>query len=361
MIAKSLVEEAAPARKTGHESALDPFDVAEKYAAKFDFNFAERQRETPRHRLDDRARQELRDRAADVVRSFRGEHNRKQSTRQEWRWGRKGSLAVQVAGDKRGLWHDHESGVGGDMIKFIALELGCSMGEAIAYAFDNYLGSSWSGAGPAARPLEPEPDDAERTDGALGIWSAVHPLAGTLAEVYLNNRGIHVPDEALSVLGLHRRCPFEGGRRAPALIALVEHIVTSEPLAIHRRELTQEATSVGPAKALGPILGGAIRLARPVNGELAIGEGIETCLAGMQLGYGPAWSVISAGGIKNFPVLGHLDRLTILVDHDEAGEAAAAECRARWERAGKHVRCVMPDTPGWDMNDQLRAQERGHE
>lgn len=349
MTAKSLVSEAAPHRKAGQGSVPD---LVEQYAAAFDFNFAGPQRRV----LDDRSRQELRDRAAELVRSFRGEPNRRASNRHELRWGRKGSFALTV---ERGFWYDHENDVGGDMISFIAMERGCSVGDAIAYAFENFLGPSWSGAAASARPLEPEPDDAEKTGRAPAIWSEVMPVCGTLAEVYLNNRGIYVPDEALSVLGLHRHCPFEG-RRAPALIALVEHIITGEPLAIHRRELTQEATKAGPAKALGPVAGGAIKLARPVNGELTIGEGVETCLAGMQLGYGPAWSAISAGGIKNFPVLGYIDRLTILVDHDEAGESAAKECRARWQRAGKSVCLVMPDPPGWDMNDFLRAtQERG--
>ena len=68
------------------------------------------------------------------------------------------------------------------MIKFIAIELGCSAGEAIAYAFDNYLGPSWSGGSTTARPLEPEQHDAERTERALRIWSEAQPLAGLLAE-----------------------------------------------------------------------------------------------------------------------------------------------------------------------------------
>jgi hypothetical protein len=34
-------------------------------------------------------------------------------TRREWRWGRRGSLALSVSGKKRGLWYDHESGQGG--------------------------------------------------------------------------------------------------------------------------------------------------------------------------------------------------------------------------------------------------------
>lgn len=65
MIAKTLPGEVAPDYK-----AVDPF---EDYAAKLDFNFAGRQRETPRRHLDDRTREELRDRAADIVRSFRGD------------------------------------------------------------------------------------------------------------------------------------------------------------------------------------------------------------------------------------------------------------------------------------------------
>ena len=31
----------------------------------------------------------------------------------EWRWGRKGSLSVIIAGTKAGVWFDHEAGDGG--------------------------------------------------------------------------------------------------------------------------------------------------------------------------------------------------------------------------------------------------------
>ena len=86
MIAKTLPGEVAPDYK-----AVDPF---EDYAAKLDFNFAGRQRETPRRHLDDRAREDLRDRAADIVRSFRGEPNRAASNRSELRWGRNGSFSL---------------------------------------------------------------------------------------------------------------------------------------------------------------------------------------------------------------------------------------------------------------------------
>ena len=103
MIAKPLVGEAAPFRKAGHESVPDPFDAAEQHAAWLDFNFAERQHGTRRRLFDDRALHELHNRAADVVRSFRGEPNRRLSNRNALLWGRKGSFVLNVAGSKRGL------------------------------------------------------------------------------------------------------------------------------------------------------------------------------------------------------------------------------------------------------------------
>jgi hypothetical protein len=49
---------------------------------------------------------------------------------------------------------------------------------------------------------------------------------------------------------------------------------------------------------LGPITGGAIKIDRhsSVSNVLAIGEGVETCLAGRHYGYSPAWAMISDKG-----------------------------------------------------------------
>ena len=312
-------------------------------------------------RLDDRARLELRGMAEQIVRSFLGEPNRRLSTKRQLRWHPKGSFALHVAGAKAGLWYDHAAKTGGDIIDFIRQQCGCSIGEAIDEAL-TYLGPSWSSStaptrSQPAEPTKPEEDDAARINQALHIWSEVQPVRGTLAEQYLIRRGIKAPDEALDVLGFHWHCPF-GDRRAPALVALVQDIITGEPIAIHRRELTLESAKVGPWMSLGPKGGGAIRLARLDGGDLAIGEGVETSLAGIQLGSGPTWSVIDAGGMTSFPVLDHVGRLTIMADNDvsETGQRAAAACRDRWAAAGKAVRLAMPKEPGQDFNDVLLAE-----
>jgi putative DNA primase/helicase len=46
----------------------------------------------PRHRLDDCGRDALRAVASDIIEAFRGEPNRRMSSRKELRWGTKGSL-----------------------------------------------------------------------------------------------------------------------------------------------------------------------------------------------------------------------------------------------------------------------------
>jgi putative DNA primase/helicase len=312
---------------------------------------------TVRLKLDHEARQELRVRAAEIVQSFLGEPNRRLSTRRQLRWGRKGSFALNVQAEKAGLWFDHENGLGGDVINFLERQLGYSAGEAINYALQ-YLGPSFGVDSPKSRfTKSDEADDAIRIAQALEIWSGVRPLRGSLAERYLAGRGIRVPDESLEVLGFHPNCPFRG-RRAPALVALIQDITTAEPVGVHRRELTRDATAAAPPMSLGPKSDGVVRLSPAVSTELAIGEGIETCLAGMMLGAGPTWSVLDAGAITKFPVLADVQRLTILVDNDESGtgQRAAATCRNRWAGAGKRVRLAMPDTPGQDFNDLLLAE-----
>jgi hypothetical protein len=111
---------------------------------------------------------------------------------------------------------------------------------------------------------------------------------------------------------------------------------------------------------LGPIAGAAIKLSGhdEVECSLHVGEGVETVLAAMALGFKPAWALGSAGAIRAFPVLGGIDCLTIFVDHDnpdrngrQAGHEAAWECSERWMAVRREVRCVVPRRLGADMAD----------
>jgi putative DNA primase/helicase len=308
-------------------------------------------------KLDVQAREELRAIAPQIISSFLGEPNRRLSNSWQLRWHSKGSLALQLTGKYAGCWYDHASKAGGDIVDFIQAQHRCPIGQAIQLGF-GFIGGAKSNSLPAPRKqIESEEDDAGRIVQALAIWDGTVPLHDSLAEGYLRQRGIEVHEGAtLDVLRFHPSCPF-GSRRAPALLALIQDIITGEPLGIHRRELTAKATSAGPPMSLGPKSGGVVKLSDTASGDLTIGEGIETSLAGMMLGFGPAWSALDAGGITGFPVLDHIRRLTILVDNDVSGtgQRAANECHERWMAAGKAVRRVTPEMAGEDINDLLLA------
>jgi len=67
----------------------------------------------------DELRGELRDQIETLATSLLGEPNKVLSSRRQLRWGSGGSFALEVAGQKRGIWIDHESGEGGDPLALI--------------------------------------------------------------------------------------------------------------------------------------------------------------------------------------------------------------------------------------------------
>jgi len=190
------------------------------------------------------------------------------------------------------------------------------------------------------------------------------PIAGTIAAVYLANRGIHDPDAGIDgeVLRFHPSCPYDRGVRQPCMIALLRDIHSNQASAIQRTALTPNGEKIG-RRTLGPKSRCAIKLSADadVADHLTIGEGCETVLAGMLLGYRPAWAVGDAGELAAFPILPGIESITVLVDHDknETGQRAALECSRRWTSAGREVFRFMPRRTGDDVNDLLVARLAG--
>jgi hypothetical protein len=186
---------------------------------------------------------------------------------------------------------------------------------------------------------------------ALELWREAQPIAGTLAEQYL----VQVRRIDLSVppadLRFHPHCDF-GIDKAPCLIALMRDALSDEPTGIHRIRLSPDVFMGGKVqrRALGKR--SMVKL-WPAGAELYVGEGIETVLAAACFGWRPAWSAVCAEGLSKLPVLPGVERLVVLVDHDPPGEAAAAECSARWAQAGRAAVKRRPKIAGDDFNDVL--------
>jgi hypothetical protein len=256
---------------------------------------------------------------------------------------------------RKQVWNCRGCRRGGDVIELVRHIDGTSFDEAvrmlagerrvIAIARPVIGQSGMMGSGATS--------DHETRQRAAALWRESIPIDGTLAERYLRQtRGLEIPNDMSEVLRFHSQYPFGPGVRHPCLVALFRNIVSNKPCAIHRIALRRDATKID-RKMLGPSTSAAIKLTgdADVTYGLSVGEGIESTLAGMAMGFRPAWALGSAGSIRNFPVLAGIDCLTIVTDHDDEGKRAADACRERWTNAGREVLIVMSAVESEDAND----------
>jgi putative DNA primase/helicase len=228
---------------------------------------------------------------------------------------------------------------------------GLSESEALTVIAD------WTGNASSASAA----DHKQRIDYALSHWHKAVPIAGTLAEGYFSEtRGIdtrRLPENASNSLRFHPNCVF-GQECLPCVLALMRDPINDTPIGIQRIALTQDNGRIVKVKRMALGCLGAVKL-WPANGQLVVGEGLETVLAAStRLSYGgeqlvPAWALISSGKLAVLPVLPDVQRLTVLVDHDLNGEgqAAAERLERTWRGAGRTVLLLIPDHPGDDFND----------
>jgi hypothetical protein len=200
---------------------------------------------------------------------------------------------------------------------------------------------------------EPGHEDGKRSESALKLWQSARSAAGTLTEIYLQSRGLHLVTK--SVLRFHPNLKHSSGETWPAMIALVTHGSRNLPVAVHRTYLARDGRGKAPVDPqkmmLGPCRGGAVRLGEP-HDVLMVGEGIETCIAVMQQTGQPAWAALSTSGLRTLELPIGVSDIIVLADGDDPGEAAALDCALRWKREGRRVRIARPPR-GMDFNDLI--------
>jgi hypothetical protein len=202
-------------------------------------------------------------------------------------------------------------------------------------------------------------DDLVRIERAQALWNEAGDPRHTQAEDYLRARALDLPDDlAGTVLRFHPRCPWRNEDtghidRIQCLLAAFTSIDDGIITAVHRIRVDQPARwPKTDRRMLGVVHRSAVKLSSATAGALAIGEGVETSLAAMQLELGPAWALGSVGAISFFPVIAGVSKLTILREAGVASARAVQICGRRWRRAGKRVFASRP-TVGSDHNDIL--------
>jgi putative DNA primase/helicase len=199
-------------------------------------------------------------------------------------------------------------------------------------------------------------DDAVRIKLALDVWNGGTDPRGTLAERYLTeHRRLKLTDElAGAVLRFHPRCPWRDDNktiRVPAMVAAFRSIDDDEITAVHRIRLNPDTADKIERRMLGIVQRAAVKLS-PIGDILAIGEGIETCMAAEMMGLAPAWALGSVSAITFFPVLDAVKELRIMRETGPESTKAIRFGGRRWRRAGRRVQIISP-TFGSDLNDAL--------
>jgi Toprim domain/CHC2 zinc finger len=259
-------------------------------------------------------------------------------------------------------------GAKGDVIALVQALDGVSFLDAIAYLAGAEPSSIVSNIRKQSEPAVKQRD--EERQRSINVWrtvwgAAVNP-GRTLVEKYLRSRCLDLPAEAAGgAIRFHERCKF-GIEFHPAMVCLVRNIASNEPQGIHRTALAADGTAIKRngktfRLSLGTIAEGAIKLDpdEDVTQRLCIGEGVETCLSGRQMGLRPVWSAVNTGGIEKFPILAGIEGLHLFAENDANGASAKAveECARRWHDTGRDVIIVEPDTAK-DLNDELREAAR---
>lgn len=307
----------------------------------------------------DEVRAALRADVAGVAEALLGVPSKAHSTRNTWRWGSKGSLAVEVRGPKKGLWFSHEGDEGSDLLGLIQHVHGCRFPEALAWA------RHWTGLEaddavpyqPRPRPAPPPPDPAEESEAAAALAEriATAQRIATLAEPaapdgpadwYLRQcRGIPRPRA-----GWPDAIRWHHGYRALVAVATAADGTVQ---AVQRIHLGDDGGKVGAAEMQARRLravkitngvgdGAAVRLPGNSTGPLLLAEGPETGLAAWATTGHETWIALGAVG-KLHPPAGR--RIVVVADDDKRHSPADKARRRtldRWRRAGLDVLPVYP-------------------
>ena len=142
--------------------------------------------------------------AESFVEKLLGRPNEKLSSSTEWRYGKKGSLVINISGDKRGLWHNFETGESGNLLILLQKETGLSFKESLKYV-SSILGNGLNlnipkrEEAPAdnlnkTHSKEPNKEESKTSRYAKQLAAESILITNTIAEKYLKSRGIENTD-----------------------------------------------------------------------------------------------------------------------------------------------------------------------
>lgn len=340
-----------------------------------------------------RLREDLNARAMEVAQHYLGEPKTKTPT--TLRYGNnKGSLIITTQGQKRGLWRDFQTSVGGDMLSLIKHVTGNTNFKELLQEASRFLGGDSHYIKPIiklseksankTKTIDNDADTLAKIQKAQTIVNATQPIKNTLAERYLKeHRNINcTPNE--NTYRFHPKLKnWMTGSTHPALIIIArdkENNVCGIQ-AIFLDEKTARKANLGSHTKLSRGLIGEGALVQQgqqsqqhqknaVTNIIAFAEGPETALSIAEAK--PDWQVYCTFGVSNFDKVplkikslpqNKNAKMIICQDNDgvDSGTAkSVARAAEKLAKQGIDVWLTEPTKPDnqkkWDFNDVLMHQ-----
>ncbi|MBW5440538.1 DNA primase [Bradyrhizobium canariense] len=263
-----------------------------------------------------------------------------------------------------GKWTDAATDEHGDLLDIIRKSLALRDFREVVEEARRFLKLPRSEQQPAPKPVRPLVPIGSR-QAARRLFAISSPIEGTVAETYLQRRGITRIHHGGS-LRFHPRCYYRPDEHLPtetwpAMIARVTDL-NGRITGVHRTWLDSDgfdrvrlgkAPIDTPRRAMGDLLGNAVRFG-VVDDVLAAGEGIETMLSlRCVLPSMPMAAALSANHLSAVLLPSGLRRLYIARDADAAGDAVQAILSQRAADAGIEAIALSPRLG--DFNEDLHV------
>jgi len=264
-----------------------------------------------------------------------------------------------------GKWTDAATSEHGDLLDVIRESLGLRDFREVAEEARRFLNLPRAEPHPTLKSVR-QPAMAGSQEAARRLFAISQPIEGTVVEAYLQRRGIARVYHGGS-LRFHPRCYYRPDDHSPtetwpAMIARVTDL-DGRTTGVHRTWLDPDgfdrirlgkAPIDTPRRAMGDLLGNAVRFGMTDDDVLVAGEGIETMLSlRCVLPSTPMAAALSANHLAAMELSSGLRRLYIARDADAAGDAVQASLTRRSGTAGIETIALSPRLG--DFNEDLHV------
>lgn len=266
--------------------------------------------------------------------------------------------------DDKGTYYCHACGAGGDHMTFLTKADGMTFGQA----FEALTGNVFpvvSDEERAQRRQQAAEATERRIQAGRRVWAAAVPASGTLAEVYLRERGIRMRLPDTVRFGRLDYYDQETGKvlhhGVPALICALQD-GDGSVVGVQRIYLSTDGKAKlavpKPKLSLGIIMGSAFR---PAGHDIGAATSAIICEGpedGLTLAQELVLPVLVACGTSLMPRLSlpvTIDAIIVAGDNNAPGRAAVVETEEAFGAKGIDTRAIFPEDGFKDWNDQLRG------